>query len=1519
MKFSSLLRPLAAASLALLTACGSTRTSSGHARITVNVPSRFASAAAVTRVVVGVSGPGISSQLLTPATKDSGGLWSVTIPSIPVTPVNQTDTFQVWAYDAANANTFYGTAQSPILAGRDAVISITLQATDATANSANSAPFIYALTSAASTVDSLQQVVLTAAAVDPNGNPIRITWSAKRGATAVGSFSQTSLDVTNGAIFSTIYTAPADSGPVTITATVAQTTTNPALSTSESFILDVNATTGGNTTVNISFNNSPYITSISYLPLRPQPGDTVNLTATALDPDTGDTIQINWNSSCPNGLTGADPTGTVTNSPTAHYTVPALAFWTSTYGGQPIQCQFYATALDFDNAATPKARGGSGVAAVTLQIGPSLPPGYAPVVDSAFQDTQQAYFGENLNLYVHAHLVAPQPGSPNVITYAWGTNDGAVTVPDFANHAVWAPTRQCQHNAQAWVDVTDANTGHSTHQVFNLNTCAPKGCAAYFLAGASNGPQYVDPDGDGPQTPFSVYCDMTLPGGGWGVVGNLGYAHRLVPTDSMLSRTPQVNNFSQWLQPGFNGNGTGTFEHYDLREFNAYGNDYTILVETGDFSAPDASQAGAELSFYRPKTSCTAGQCSPGVAGANWLGSGTDTLFQLANYPSQYSSIPLTWMDLPGFTFGVGAAPTLALFGYNVLSPAGCTATNCPCVDGTTGTKTCYHPAGGILSGRTGALSASTSLDDYFLGFTDGVTPVGGGGADWNSAVIYIHEGRLNTFTRFPYPAAPTPPSGTAGPPIIDAFTQDRIQSLNGENVNLHVAAHLALPVAGKSNVLSYLWGTNDGAVTPQQAGPGNATWAPAVGCMVGSKAWVDVVDNNTGSTVRQEFLLETCAPASCADILALHPETAQHDGSYFIDPDGPTGPVAPFPVWCDMTRLGGGWQLVANVGSQHLFTDTEDLLTDTIGGVINPTLDNYYGPAGFVHQDLTRFDAYGANYTVMAEVIDGLAPTSGHQLSFYRPKTSPACTPTTCSTEVLGGNWLTGGADTKFQIANYPSEFPAIPLTWVDTPGFNYSGVPTPPAHVMLGYNQPSCDLTGCPCVDPGLGTQICHSPAGVLASGNTGVSSANSSLDDVFISITDGTQTVGGVGGTRNPALIWLYDGRLNTFPRAAFPQAGNPGSGVDGQQPVIDSFVTSSPAAVLGGITITVQAHATATPAGLTNQLRYSWSANGGTITPAAGAPNVATWMIDSNCVPDSKAQVVITDVNTGATSNRFFNIDTCARGCAAILAQATVQSPRPSGVYEIDPDGTGPIPSMNVFCDMSTAFGGGWAAVGAVPFSAAITSASTLTTRTSTLADRAATLNPSSFYNYGSFEHYDLSEFNALGQDFTLLIRTAEYNQGTPHGEQIALYRPRDGATITPGQAGTNWKAGNVAAQFQITNYNSRSASSEPINWINVPAFNPLGPAFALFGYSTASPPGCTGGNCPCVDQTVGTLQCFNPPGVLVSGFSGAFSANSTMNDGFNSYGAGIGGGGGQQNPVLIFIHDGRLDTFNRTNF
>jgi len=60
--------------------------------------------------------------------------------------------------------------------------------------------------------------------------------------------------------------------------------------------------------------------------------------------------------------------------------------------------------------------------------------------------------------------------------------------------------------------------------------------------------------------------------------------------------------------------------------------------------------------------------------------------------------------------------------------------------------------------------------------------------------------------------------------------------------------------------------------------------------------------------------------PPTCQAILLANPGSVS--GNYFIDPDGLSGGLAPFSVYCEMSLNGGGYtQLIPSVVSMPLFT----------------------------------------------------------------------------------------------------------------------------------------------------------------------------------------------------------------------------------------------------------------------------------------------------------------------------------------------------------------------------------------------------------------------------------------------------------------------------------------------------------------------------------------------------------------------------------------------------------------------
>ena len=81
-------------------------------------------------------------------------------------------------------------------------------------------------------------------------------------------------------------------------------------------------------------------------------------------------------------------------------------------------------------------------------------------------------------------------------------------------------------------------------------------------------------------------------------------------------------------------------------------------------------------------------------------------------------------------------------------------------------------------------------------------------------------------------------------------------------------------------------------------------------------------------------------APVSCLALRDAVPDNAS--GVFKLDPDGPTGPVAPFTAWCDQTNDGGGWTLVlkAAPATQTFLYDSPQWLSPSPFAADQPAYD---------------------------------------------------------------------------------------------------------------------------------------------------------------------------------------------------------------------------------------------------------------------------------------------------------------------------------------------------------------------------------------------------------------------------------------------------------------------------------------------------------------------------------------------------------------------------------------------------
>lgn len=205
---------------------------------------------------------------------------------------------------------------------------------------------------------------------------------------------------------------------------------------------------------------------------------------------------------------------------------------------------------------------------------------------------------------------------------------------------------------------------------------------------------------------------------------------------------------------------------------------------------------------------------------------------------------------------------------------------------------------------------------------------------------------------------------------------------------------------------------------------------------------------------------------------------------SYWIDPDE-AGPGAPFEVFCDMDRHGGGWALVGKLGESVPPAAGNTLDVD----VSLAELKHRTNPGGtaFPRMNLGRFDAWGSRWTFRAEV-DSTANGNHYQYTLWRPATGQTLLPSTA-----GRNWkgTTNGAKTVVLINSTTSA--RNNATWLAYPGWDL------PDAAMWIFSYRVGTITSGQVVDTNGQTIVSHcSPGNITSTATSGTYTACFGIND-------------------------------------------------------------------------------------------------------------------------------------------------------------------------------------------------------------------------------------------------------------------------------------------------------------------------------------------------------------------------------------------------------------------------------------
>ena len=420
-------KSIAVFALALACACAR-KTETGNARLRVSAP-RSLTAASVTKVTVQLSGPE-----LTPITVDLGKDvtgWSGLFTGIRAGPNRA---FHAEAFDSSGKKLFTGdAATTTISAGLTAIVAILLTPVDPTPDFTQPQPIIDSVVLSSNDVDLGATIGITATAHDADpAQTLRFAWTA-----TAGSFAPANA-------LNTIWTAPGTPATPSLTLTV---TDGAGQSASISIGVTVESLPGsGNAQVNITFQESPVINSMTAVPAVLVPGQPTTVAVGAVDPQ-GLTLSYAWSASCAGSFDS-------TNGAAATFTAPAST--------PDTVCTL--------TVVVQNPAGGSARGKLQLAVQPLTSPEVEPQFDFRYQSLTTVVGHQSVGLQVLAHSPQSRP-----LSFAWSASSGTLGTPTTTatgSAIAWDVNASCGGRDSAVLTVSD-NNGGAVSATFAITEICP--------------------------------------------------------------------------------------------------------------------------------------------------------------------------------------------------------------------------------------------------------------------------------------------------------------------------------------------------------------------------------------------------------------------------------------------------------------------------------------------------------------------------------------------------------------------------------------------------------------------------------------------------------------------------------------------------------------------------------------------------------------------------------------------------------------------------------------------------------------------------------------------------------------------------------------------------------------------------------------------------------------------------------------------------------------------------------------